>query len=158
MQLYDAVQLIEYDAADFDDFSRCDLLAIDNLDRIAGNPGWENCFYQVINRCRDGEFRLLYSLAQRPEDLSLGLADLRSRLQWGLLMQLPSSDDDQVRRIVLERARLLGIELSDDVMSYLLTHHSRNLAAQMDILQTLDGASLADKRRVTIPLVKRVLG
>jgi DnaA family protein len=52
---------------------------------------------------------------------------------------------------------MLGIELSDEVISYLMTHHARNLSEQIDILQRLDGLSLSQQRRVTIPLVKQAL-
>ena len=85
------------------------------------------------------------------------LPDLRSRLQWGLMLHMPDSEEAEVGEILSKRARLLGIELSNDVIAYLLTHHSRNLASQMAILQTLDGASLSQRRRVTIPLIKQAL-
>jgi len=154
---YDATQLTEFDASEFEGFEHCDVLAIDNLDAITGLAGWESRFYQVINRCRDGDFRFVYSLSQKPEMLETGLPDLRSRLQWGLMLHMPDSGEVEVGEILGKRARLLGIELSNDVIAYLLTHHSRNLASQMAILQTLDGASLSQRRRVTIPLIKQVL-
>lgn len=157
MQLYDATQLLPLEAAEFDGFSHCDVLAIDNLDAIAGKPDWEACFYRVLNACRDGDFRLVFSLSQKPADLDTRLDDFRSRLQWGLMLQLPENNDDAVRDIVLRRARLLGLELSADVLAYLLTHHSRSLRAQMAILKLLDGASLSRQRRVTIPLIKQAL-
>lgn len=157
LQIYDAAQLVEFDAKDFDGFSRCEVLAIDNLDAIAGNADWEACFYRVINQCRDGQFRFLYTLSCQPQALGTVLDDFRSRLQWGLLLELPLNRDDEIRQIILRRARLLGIELSAEVISYLLTHHSRNLRAQMAILRLLDDASLSRQRRVTIPLVKQAL-
>lgn len=157
MQLYDAAQLVGYPAEAFDDFDQCEVLAIDNLDVILIDAAWENCFYQIVNRCRQGEFRLIYSLSQKVEELDLRLDDLRSRLQWGLMLQLVESSDDDLRRIIQLRARLLGFELSPEVLSYLLTHHSRNLASQMTILQTLDGASMSEKRKITIPLIKQAL-
>jgi DnaA family protein len=52
---------------------------------------------------------------------------------------------------------LIGINLSDEVISYLMTHHARNLATQMEILQHLDRASMSQQRKVTIPLVKQAL-
>jgi DnaA family protein len=154
---YDAAQLIEFDASEFEGFEHCDVLAIDNLDAIVGLTGWESRFYQVINRCREGDFRLIYSLSGKPEMLETVLPDLRSRLQWGLMLHMPDSEEAEVGEILSKRARLLGIELSNDVIAYLLTHHSRNLASQMAILQTLDGASLSQRRRVTIPLIKQAL-
>lgn len=154
---YDAAQLATFDVSDFEGFEQCDVLAIDNLDAIVGILGWESCFYQVINRCRDAEFRFIYSLSRKPEDLNIGLADFRSRLQWGLMLHTPASGEAEVGEILCKRAHLLGIELSNEVISYLLTHHSRNLAAQMTILKTLDNASLSLRRKVTIPLIKQAL-
>jgi DnaA family protein len=157
MQIYDATQLSQCDAGEFEGFSHCDVLAIDNLDALAGNSEWEACFYQVINRCRDGEYRFLFSLTDRPENLSARLDDFRSRLQWGLLLQLPTIGDNEIRQIIRKRASLLGIELSEEVISYLMTRHARDLAEQISILQHLDGVSLSQQRKVTIPLVRQVL-
>lgn len=157
LQIYDAKQLLQCDANEFEGFSLCDVLAIDNLDAIAGNAEWEACFYQVINRCRDGDCRFVFAMTHRPEDLETTLDDFRSRLQWGLMLQLPCSDDIEIRQILRKRAQLIGIELAEDVISYLMTHHARNLATQMAILRRLDGASLSQQRKVTIPLIKQAL-
>jgi len=157
LQIYDASQLLHCEASEFESFSHCDVLAIDNLDAIAGNPEWEACFYQVINRCRDGEFRFVFAMTHKPDDLPASLDDFRSRLQWGLMLQLPYCDDAEIRNILRARAHLLGIELSNEVVSYLMTHYARNLSSQMEILQQLDGASLLHQRRVTIPLIKQAL-
>ena len=157
LHLYDARDLRVHSAVEFPGFEHGDVLAIDNLDAIAGLLDWEKCFYQIVNRCRHGELKLLYSLSGNPDLTEFELDDLRSRLQWGLLVQLPPNNDDDVRRILGYRARLLGFDLSSDVIAYLMTHHPRNLAAQMAILQTLDRASLARQRRITIPLVKQAL-
>ena len=93
----------------------------------------------------------------KPDELATRLDDFRSRLQWGLLLQLPQTGDAEIRQILHRRAGLLGFELSDDVISYLLTHHARDLGRQIEILQRLDGISLSQQRRVTIPLVKQAL-
>jgi len=157
LQLYDAAQLVCCDAAAFDGYGDCDVLAIDNLDAVAGDAAWEAFFYQAINRCRDGEYRFVFTLGARPGSVPFGLADLRSRLQWGLLLQLPVSGDSEVRDILRRRAALLGFELSDEVISYLMNRYPRDLTAQMTILRYLDGASLSQQRRITIPLVKQAL-
>jgi DnaA family protein len=157
LQIYDGAQLCHCDASEFEGFSHCDVLAIDNLDAIAGSAAWEARFYQIINRCRDGEFRLLFSLTDKPAALTTQLDDFRSRLQWGLLLELPQAGDSEIRQILRRRAQLLGINLSDEVISYLMNHHARDLGEQISILRRLDGVSLSQQRRITIPLVKQAL-
>lgn len=157
LQIYDAVQLQHCAASEFDGHSDCDVLVIDNLDAIAGNPEWEVFFYRAINRCRDGDYRFLFALTDKPDDLQTRLNDFRSRLQWGLMLQLPPIGDAEIRDILRQRAGLLGIELSVEVIAYLMSRFPRNLSAQMDILQQLDRISLSHQRKVTIPLVKSAL-
>ena len=120
MQIYDAAQLALCDAAEFDGGGDCEVLAIDNLHAIAGDSAWETFFYQAINRSRGGEFRFLYALGERPDKLRCRLDDFRSRLQWGLMLELPASSDDEVREILRRRAKMLGFDLAADVINYLM--------------------------------------
>lgn len=158
LQIYDAAQLLCCEASEFESYGDCEVLAIDNLDAVAGNAAWEALFYQAINRCRDGDYRFVFSLGKKPTDLTVGLEDLRSRLQWGLMLQLPANGDAEVREILRRRAALLGFELGGEVIAYLMARYPRDLSAQMAILRLLDGASLSQQRRITIPLVRQALG
>ena len=157
MQIYDAAQLRDCEAGIFDDFSQCQVLAIDNLDLLAGHEPWEAACYQLVNRCRNGEFRFLFSLKRRPADVAFRLDDLRSRLQWGLMLQLPAGSEAELGEILQQRAQRLGIRLTPEVINYLLTHYARNPATQMAILRRLDSASLSHQRRITIPLIKQAM-
>ncbi|MCP4492215.1 MAG: hypothetical protein GY820_33640 [Gammaproteobacteria bacterium] len=156
-QLYDARQLVEFNPEQIGAFDDNAMLAVDNLDAISGSRNWEQKFYRAINRCRDQGFRLLFTMSEKPQDLTCSLADFQSRLSWSLLLELPQYEEDDIRQIISRRAQLLGIELSKEVLSYLLTHYSRRLADQMEILQLLDAASLSTKKKVSISLVKQVM-
>ena len=50
-----------------------------------------------------------------------------------------------------------GLELSDAAGQYLLTRVSRDMAGLCRWLETLDAASLAAQRRLTIPLIRETL-
>lgn len=156
-QLYEGNQLIQCDPEYFDIAAGCDVLAVDNLDALCGQRHWEEKFCQLINRCKSGDLRLIFTLADKPQFLHCLLADFQSRLSWGLLLQLHTYGDSDIERIIKQRAKLLGFELSDEVMAYLLTHYSRRLSIQIDILRILDDASLSAQKKITIPLVKQIL-
>ena len=72
-------------------------------------------------------------------------------------MQLPLVVDTDVGQVLRFRAELLGIDLSKEVVTYLLTHYSRQLSAQMEILRLLDKMSLSAKKRITVPFIKETL-
>lgn len=152
--LFDAAQLLEVKAQNFSDFPLGSVLGIDNLDLLAGNRDWEEQFYQLINRVKAGEIRFVFSLSRNPRDIGFRLPDLKSRLMWGLLIALQSPDDEQLTELLRTRAQLLGLKMTDDVLSYLLSHYSRKLSDQMQLLYQLDHASMSRKRKITIPLIR----
>ena len=156
-QLYAGDQLAQCDPEYFNIQANCDVLAVDNLDALCGQLHWEEKFYQIINRCKSGDLRLIFTLADRPQYLHCLLADFQSRLSWGLLLQLPASGDSDVEQIIRQRAKLRGLDLSSEVVAYLLTHYSRRLSAQIDNLRLLDEAALSAQKRITIPLIKQTL-
>ena len=155
--LFDAAQLEGAKARGFNEFPDGSVIGVDNLDLLAGNRAWEAEFYQIINRVKQGELRFLFSLSRKPRDIGFRMPDLKSRLMWGLLISLQSADNEQVERILVFRAHLLGLDLPDDVLQYLLTRYPRGLSDQIDLLQRLDHAALSRKRRLTIPLIRETL-
>jgi DnaA-homolog protein len=91
-----------------------------------------------------------------PADLPLR-DDLRTRLGWGHVFALQVLTEAERRAVLRREADARGIFLSDDVMDFILARFSRDLNSLMQLLQQLDGYSLATKRAITIPLVKSML-
>lgn len=91
-----------------------------------------------------------------PADLRLR-DDLRSRLGWGHVFALQVLTEGQRRAVLRREADARGIFLSDEVMDFILARFSRDLNSLMQLLQQLDGYSLATKRAITVPLVKNML-
>src|SRR4029078_5447301 len=88
---------------------------------------------------------------------NIGLPDLLSRLSWGMVFKLSPLADDEKLTVLTRRANGRGIGLPEEVAKYLLTHCPRHMATLFAALDALDKASLAAKRRLTIPFVKEVL-
>ena len=56
------------------------------------------------------------------------------------------------------RAEQIGLQLSEAVAMFLLARIARSTGQLFTILERLDNASLAAKRKLTVPFVKQVLG
>jgi DnaA family protein len=93
-----------------------------------------------------------------PRALGVDLPDLRSRLAWGIVYQLAQAGDEEKIAILQFRARRRGLSLSREVCSYLISRSARDMEALLDLLATLDKASLVQQRALSIPFVKAVLG
>ena len=83
--------------------------------------------------------------------------DLRTRLGWGHVFALEPPGESEVRAVLRREADRRGTFLSDDVMDYLLTRFARDLKHLMAQLDRLDTFSLANKRAITVPLLKQML-
>lgn len=134
------------------------LVALDDIDAVAGDTAWEEALFHLYNRLREAGGRLLAAAPAPPEQAGLRLPDLRSRLAWGALYALQLPDDATRLRILTQRARDRGLELSEDVGRFLLHRCPRDLPALLALLDRLDRAALAAQRRLTIPFVREVLG
>ncbi len=135
------------------------VVAIDNLDGVAGNRVWETAIFHLYNRIRDQGHGVLLVAANQPLPAQpLTLPDLHSRLAWGLVFQLQNLSDDEKLAALQQRAHQRGFELSEEVGRYLLRHYQRDMTALFELLELLDQRSLAQQRRLTIPFVKEVIG
>lgn len=135
------------------------LIAIDDIDTIAQDSLWEEALFHLYNRIRDQEKNILIISGQLPPpQSSLKLPDLRSRLSWGLVMQLHELEDDDKIKTLTARAYKRGFELPPSVSQFLLNRCARNMHDLDKLLNQLDEASLIAQRKITIPFVKRVLG
>ncbi len=141
-----------------DGMDELDLVCIDDLQAIAGEPAWELAIFNLFNLCRDKQRHILISGSAAAVDLGLRLKDLESRLGWGLAFQLkPLTDMQKVAALQL-RATVRGFELRPEVGRYMLQRLPRDTVGLFAALDRLDEATLARRRRLTIPLVRELLG
>ena len=91
-----------------------------------------------------------------PVDLQVR-EDLRTRLGWGPVHAVQPLAEAGTRDALHQEARRRGIVLGDEVLDYILARFARDLKSLMQLLHRLDGFALAEKRAVTVPLLKRML-
>lgn len=135
------------------------LVCVDNIEVIAGDREWEVALFDLYNRVREQEVARLFIAGNRtPRQLSLGLPDLVSRLEWGPIYKLlPLADGEKLAALKM-RAHLRGFDLSEDVGHFLLKRLKRDLRTLFVTLDRLDQASITAQRKLTIPFVKKILG
>lgn len=149
--------LVEFEPTVLEGLEHYALLAIDDVQAIAGRAAWEEALFHLYNRQREAGGRLIGAATAPPEHLGLHLADLRTRLGWGGVYALQPIDDTARLRILVLRARESGLDLPDETAQFLLRRYPRDLPALLALLARLDQAALASQRRLTVPFVREVL-
>lgn len=130
------------------------LLLIDDCDRL-DEPGQQAAFAALVEAQADA-VAVIAAGRLPPVDLPLR-DDLRSRLGWGHVFALQALSESQVRASLRQAADRRGIFLGDEVMDFLLTRFPRDLSTLAALLDRIDRYSMAQKRQVTLPLVRRML-
>jgi DnaA-homolog protein len=116
----------------------------------------QQALFVAINQARDGGPGVLAAGAKPPAQLALR-EDLRTRLAWGLVYQLaPLGDEDKARHLKSVAAER-GLQLSDDIVAYLLTRLPRDMTSLRSVMEVLDRYSLMRKHPLTLPLVREAL-
>jgi DnaA family protein len=133
------------------------LLCLDDLHAVVGGTEWELALFNLFNRARDRGCRLLLSADSAPRQLAVELADLRSRLSWGVVFRLSQVDDEHRAEVLRFRASRRGLLMSADVASYIISRAPRALGDLLGLLDVLDQASLVEQRALSIPFVKETL-
>lgn len=134
------------------------VICVDDLDAVATDSVWQEAMFHCFNEAAESNVLFVVTASRAPRDLDLSLADLRSRMQKGLIFQLQAADDGFKKQILQHRANLRGISLSDQVCDYILQRADRSLAGLIAVLERLDSESFQRQRRLTVPLVKDVMG
>lgn len=89
--------------------------------------------------------------------LEITLADLRSRLNAIPTVGIGPPDDDLLMGIFEKLFADRQLAVGTDVLAFLLPRVERSFAAAQSLVDAVDAASLAQKRPVTLPLVRDVL-
>jgi DnaA-homolog protein len=141
----------------FDGLESLDLICVDDIHQIAGRFEWEEAFFHAYNRIRDAGKYLIVTANAPPKALNFSLQDVISRLVWGIGYELQPLTDEEKLQVLIMRADRRGMTLFEEVGKYILSHCPRHMTTLFAALETLDKASLAAQRKLTLPFVKSIL-
>lgn len=139
------------------DLEGLDVLALDQLDRVAGRDVWERRLFSVFNDCLANGTGLLLAARCPPGECAFVLPDLASRAAGAAVYRLAALGDGGRLEALMAHARCRGLQLDATAAGYLLTRVPRDMRAIVGWLGRLDRASLVAQRKITIPLIRTVL-
>jgi len=131
------------------------VVCLDNIDAVFGSDRWELALFMCYHQIQGEGHNLVTAANSLPEKVKL--RDLQSRLLAGATFHIEIPKSDKLPEVMQFLAGSYGLELSQDVVDYLLTHAKRDIKSITHYMDKLHQASLQEKRRLTVPFVKSVL-
>jgi len=131
-------------------------LVVDDLHEMPNDPDMRRALWQLFNDFHTSGRTIVMAGSPPPRDLANMDDHLISRLLWGLVARLDTTDDHSRRMIIKKVADDHQIRIPDDVIEHILATTSREVGALITCFQQLYRFSMAEKRRITLPLAREV--
>ena len=108
-------------------YREADLFLIDDVQFIAGKEATQEEFFHTFNKLYEEHKQIVMTSDRKPSDM-LTLEDrLKTRFEWGLLADIQPPDYETRMAILKNKARQLGLDLSDDVCNYIAINVTNNV-------------------------------
>ena len=150
-------ELVPLGTGALEGLSGLDCLCLDDIESVSGDPTWERELFSVHRGLEERGGRLIVAARAPPALTHWSLPDLGSRLAAAAVFNLRALDEAQQRRALQLRAALRGLELPEDTARWLQRRFPRDMRTLYELLDTLDEAALAARRRLTVPFIRSVL-
>jgi len=131
-----------------------DWVCIDNINCLDDNQQQE--LFDLYNRATHTSVKLIVSGSVLPGELIL-LKDLKTRLSLATVFCLESLSDESKKDIIQQQMNERNLKIDRKIYDYLFKYYSRDLTDLLSAIDQLDEASLQQKNKITIPLIKQVL-
>ena len=110
-----------------DKYRNADLFLMDDIQFISGKEGTQEEFFHTFNSLHENHRQIVLTSDRVPSDM-LKLEDrLRTRFEWGLIVDIQAPDYETRWAITKNKALSLGMELPDEVCDYIAENITNNV-------------------------------
>ena len=108
-------------------YREADLFLIDDVQFIAGKDSTQEEFFHTFNKLYESGKQIVMTSDRKPSDMPTLEDRLRTRFEWGLLADISPPDYETRMAILKNKAKSLGLDLSDDVCNYIAINITNNV-------------------------------
>jgi chromosomal replication initiator protein len=108
-------------------YRRADILLVDDIQTIGGKERTQEEFFHTFNELYDHQKQIVISSDSSPKHIPGLVERLRSRFEWGLMVDMQPPDLETKMAILDRKAEADGIRLPDDVRIFIATKTKSNV-------------------------------
>lgn len=135
-----------------------DLLLLDDVQFLFGKEGTQNEFFHTFNELYGKGKKIVLSSDRPPSEMANIEDRLRSRFEWGLIVDVQAPDLETRIAILQQKALLCDFRLPSDVAIFIAERIKTNIRKLEGVLTSLRHHLSATKEPINIETARRILG
>ncbi len=132
-------------------------IIFDGLDPWLGESHAETTLFHLYNIFREEQRTFLITMRMAPSQAEFAIADLASRFRAAPVANIQPPDDMLLGSVLIKLFSDRQVAVGNDVIKYILPRMERSFVAASDIVAKADQMALAQKRGISVPLLRQVL-
>lgn len=138
-------------------YRACDLLIIDDIQFIAGKEACQAEFFHTFNALHDAKKQVVVTSDKLPHEIKDLEDRIKSRFQWGLIVDLQPPELETRVAIVNKKAENDGIDLPDEVAMFIAQSVRSNVRELEGCLIRVSAFASLTQQPISVELAKSVL-
>ncbi len=139
-------------------YRNVDILLIDDIHLLANKERTQEEFFHTFNALYNAQRQIVLSSDSPPAEIPTLQERLISRFKWGLVAEIASPGYETRLAILRLRARERGVELPEEVLTYLAEHIDRNIRELEGAVTKVVGYAQLIHREIDLDLARQALG
>ncbi len=138
-------------------YRTADVLLMDDVHILGGKERTQEEFFHTFNELYDHQKQIVISSDSTPKEIPGLVERLRSRFEWGLMVDMQPPDLETKMAILDKKAALEGVQLPEDVRIFMATKTKSNVRELEGGLVKLIAFSSLTGAPITMQMAQQVL-
>ncbi len=138
-------------------YRTADVLMVDDIQILAGKERTQEEFFHTFNELFDHQKQIILSSDSPPKNTPGLVERLRSRFEWGLMVDVQPPDLETKMAILDKKAEAVGVHLPEDVRIFIATKTKSNIRELEGALIKLIAYSSVTRAPITMEMAQHAL-
>ncbi len=138
-------------------YRSADVLLVDDIQILGGKERTQEEFFHTFNELYDHQKQIVISSDSAPKNISGLVERLRSRFEWGLMVDIQPPDLETKMAILDKKALSEGVTLPEDVRIFIATKTKSNVRELEGALVKLIAYSSVTETPINLAMAQQVL-
>jgi chromosomal replication initiator protein len=138
-------------------YRSADVLLMDDIQILGKKEATQDEFFYTFNELYDSQKQIVISSDSPPKEIPGLLERLRSRFEWGLMVDIQPPDLETKMAILDKKAEADGVSLPEDVRILIATKTKSSIRELEGALIKLVAYSSVTGEKISLPLAQQVL-